>query len=112
MNNLEKYLAEVRERCDKATEGPFAGYDKSKPFTLYTLDRKIKIADFLNMEDKPKENLFFLAHARTDVPKLLKMVALMDQIIKYTCMNVPESKEWLGEYKETLDIIARGEDER
>lgn len=112
MSELEKYLQEVKERADKATEGPWYPKFHDRVTKTKKSDGIDSILHLYGPSSVTIANQYFIAHARTDIPKLLKMVALMDQIIKYTCMNVPESKEWLVGYKETLDMIARGEDER
>lgn len=100
MNHIEQYLKEVMDRFDESKNNVFFLYSDHDQFGEKVMSMCVK------------EKMNHLVKLRTDIPKLLKMVAFMDQIIKYTCMNVPESKEWLGGYKETLDMIARGEDER
>jgi hypothetical protein len=52
MNNLDAYLVEVKERCEAATEGPW----------------ELGVT-YNHISDAP-----FIAHARTDVPRLLEMV--------------------------------------
>lgn len=102
---LTEYLAQVKERCEAATEGPWKWEDWSedngpKETTLAALPHTRKegvsylFPDLgnclLSCEEEPdnKNDKHFIAHARTDVPMLLEMVEGMHFILRdYGCKH-------------------------
>lgn len=87
MTDLETYLKEVEERCDAATEGPWKFYPMSdnKHHHFTSCDRLESIAEnggsiigmmeaFCEKSCMGKCDLTFIAHARTDVPRLLNII--------------------------------------
>lgn len=67
MTKLETYLAEIEARCEKATPGPWSNdvdwdFVCQEPFD----ENKKAIAS-----DCHRLNSDFIAHARTDIPRLL-----------------------------------------
>ncbi len=91
MTDLETYLKEVKERCERATEGPWSvdEWDQIKNVGIIT----------------GKNNSPFIAHARTDVPRLLEMVGLLHEILSCGVPHMLDFKD----YKKRLEEIARGE---
>src|SRR6476661_1436555 len=84
----EEELKQIRERCDEATEGPWGTYngcaikalakfDGWKAPTIATVEllRKDYETHILNAE--------FIAHARTDIPKLLDEIEKLREALKY-----------------------------
>lgn len=64
-------LAEIRKRCDAATPGPWGS-----PMNLcWTMINS-------KLEDVPEGDEKFIAHARTDVPKLLAEIDQLRQAIQ------------------------------
>jgi hypothetical protein len=74
---LQQKLEEIKERAEKATDGPWLNDERIvlqdsgiQPHICYSYT-----ADGYSLTDKPIENAEFIAHARTDVPLLLKALA-------------------------------------
>lgn len=70
---LDQILTEIKERADKATEGPWET-------TAYSEDNML--GDFYAVGPKVsykqcEHDAIFVAHARTDVPRLVSALAIM-----------------------------------
>lgn len=86
VTNNRKYLAEVLQRADLATPGPWKNdggdlwhvgvdyNDTSDPHTYLGISRSAKL---LNSKQIPLD-LDFIVHARRDVPVLLAQIATLD----------------------------------
>jgi len=80
MTKVDKYLKEVKERCDRATEGPWewSGYDLDGPnyksVIEFSCDTSFGLSGASENCQISKENEQFIAHSRTDVEVLLKML--------------------------------------
>lgn len=107
MSDLEKYLKKVKERCDAATEGPWCWrvFGTEQTLVQDTGPRKVIISGGYTRNDKgvldPMSDGMpvsdFIAHARTDVPRLLEII---DFLMTY---NINMTGE------EPLNKIARGD---
>ena len=105
-------IAEIRERCEKATPGPwawkfnrFGGDDEPRPFGYATLESLVDVVRnenedhivlmergstvfeeedecFSDFIRENKKTFDFLANARQDIPALLDHVAEQDGIIE------------------------------
>ena len=65
---LDSRLKEIKERCEAATEGPWnAVTDDDKRFWIESESGE-------NWDNFNEPTVYFIAHARTDVPMLLEMV--------------------------------------
>lgn len=90
MNNLHDKLAEIQERVDAATEGKWWvrdsrtcsginspnkkwGYTDKSGKTAFTI-RAGKSQGLAVLFDNNENNADFIAHSRTDIPLLLKML--------------------------------------
>ena len=85
MTDLPGWLQEIRDRADKATPGPWEALDYSGVVTGTTCDVRY-------VPENPDAQ--FIAHARTDVPRLIALVgemaerlegavAVLDDIVTY-----------------------------
>lgn len=68
--DTEKLLAEIRERAEKATKGPWVQFtDKGHPISVMPAMRPGDICQF--GPDSRNENVDFIAHSISDIPFLL-----------------------------------------
>ena len=79
-------LKQIKDRCNAATSGPWY---KQSPCAygadIYT-DEGVRIANSLSVtvgEEQCSLDGEFIAHARTDVPRLLEIIEQANQIIKH-----------------------------
>lgn len=91
MTALDRKLAEIAGRADAATDGPWAyGYwgkfGKDDEFVrtgwsqIASESKPINVAGMIDYEEGgicEKHDATFIAHARTDVPALLRLVAVL-----------------------------------
>lgn len=87
---LDQILTEIKERADKATEGPWKfypmSYNKHPGYTSCDrLESKDKIIGMMEAFCGPtclgKCDLTFIAHARTDVPRLVEALEVSRELI-------------------------------
>jgi hypothetical protein len=110
-------LAPIRERADKATEGPWE-VDRNTPFTsdlvgIFAPARKHYILQVENQDDvddpTSDEDIKFLAAARTDIPRLL---AALDAVL---ALHKPETRwthpDWMGSFDTIEEAAGYDEDE-
>lgn len=82
----DEELTAIRERDEKATSGPWYSYRPDEAYRIYkvysTNDQRLEetLAEVSGLDCDP--NSAFIAHARTDVPKLVAEVARLQGIIK------------------------------
>jgi len=76
MSKLDKYLKEIKERCDAATEGPW-GYENRVGYGDIIDEEGVGIANEVLDTDAR-----FITHARQDVESLSKMVRILDYYYK------------------------------
>ncbi len=75
MTITKERLAEIKARCEAATEGPWEQED--------CRENHIATATGMDIAHAPKQiNAQFIAHARTDVPALLTEVERLRGLIK------------------------------
>ena len=72
MTDLPGWLQEIRDRADKATPGPWEALDYSGVVTGTTCDVRY-------VPENPDAQ--FIAHARTDVPRLIALVGEMAETL-------------------------------
>ena len=71
----DERLAEIRERCDKATQGPWAVDEESGDVWVPSIWRSVAIIEDLDLPlVNPAADRAFIAAARQDVPALLDEV--------------------------------------
>ena len=70
---LETRLTEIKKRIEAATEGPWY---ECKEYD-WVEDKQSNLMFEYVCKDSKKENMAFIAHARTDVPMLLEMVEVL-----------------------------------
>lgn len=103
MTDLEKYLQQVKSRCDTATEGPWFGFEDQGVDNVKEGSSVFKIfetgCNCCTSNKLSEPNATFIAQARTDVPKLLDMVEYLKESLDY----------FNDSYTEDLEKIARGE---
>lgn len=93
VNNLETYLKEVKERCEAATEGPWIDNNgEQATHYVYVGDNKFapfdkRVCEFpypYNQDVDPRPgNRSFIAHSRTDIPRLLEIIESMKTSLEY-----------------------------
>lgn len=88
-------LAVIKERADKATEGPWMHspyYEED--YGEVTSIKGVDVAEYLTIEDAQ-----FIAHAREDVPKLVAEVERLRSVVwrisDYCDMSVEETRAYL-----------------
>ena len=89
-------LAEIRARVDEATEGPWGAPERDGPYATVT-DADTCEALFVAIDagNSPERDMEFIAHARTDVPRLLDAVeAVLAILNEYP----PPNADAVGEY--------------
>lgn len=96
MKSLTEQLAEIKERADKATEGPW--FQVVRGVIEHELPDKNDNGTICSVIDNIDRDLPFIAHARTDVPKLLavieKLIGLTDVMIEGKGTAVYSDKSW------------------
>lgn len=82
----EKELQEIKERCEKATPGPW-GLDtwKNNLMVIATANCKIVVASRMQIRDAE-----FIAHAREDIPKLLREIEELKKQIEELKRQIEE----------------------
>ena len=127
---LEQRLKEIRERCDAATKGPWepvkdndgditqiqsfanvferqTGCDEEDETYNIVCNLPVEKYGYGSAWDS-KPNSSFIAHARTDVPMLLEMVEIRNEIVYCPLHHM---LDW-GKYKERLEKIAEEYNEK
>jgi len=107
MSLTEEQIAEIRERCEKATPGPWRNSSgvmviKDNPNGgLY-----IPVADMRLPVDSPdnrRANAEFIAHAISDIPALLDALEIRDDGIENLVLNIEAAfrsrDEWKTKYE-------------
>ena len=86
INDLPAWIQEIRDRADKATPGPWTPEDANphkphKRFAFY-------IPEIMSAPSMPQydglttEDAEFIAHSRTDVPRLVELVGEMAEALE------------------------------
>jgi hypothetical protein len=92
--SLHDELKTIKERAEKATEGPW--YECGARYTMISRDISTEepedVAEVCNHyrnEEQIQFNKSFIAHARTDIPKLLRVIERLieqrDEAIAFHC---------------------------
>ena len=86
MTDLPAWLQEIRERADKAEPGPWrvAGRDAIVRREVWTGHYIIAAGDAMTPNNalRPRQNMEFIAHSRTDVPRLIGLVGEMAGVLE------------------------------
>jgi hypothetical protein len=82
MTALDRKLAEIAGRADAAASGPWVKDEMkfvvSDPPRISVEDfQAYEIASMIGPTDYARANADFIAHARTDIPALLRLVAVL-----------------------------------
>lgn len=94
-DDMEKMLAEIQERCDKATPGEWCVQENINAVCIYSPQlagdkRQTTVCQFLRASVSARARLPFdppfIAHARTDVPNLLAWGKVMQEALQ-KCAN-------------------------
>ena len=92
MDHLETYLSQVREREAKATKGPWYSVEIVDDYHIHTGPRYDDACVLENNSDSDyaigsaaKDNGDFIAAARTDIPKLLRIIDCFMESVTPTC---------------------------
>ncbi len=96
MTELEKYLKSVKERCEKATEGPWVLNDRNN---VIQNSNKAEVAESYYTNDAD-----FIATSRTDVQRLLDIIEVLE--INLSDVMKPETFQRVLKHCEK---IAKGE---
>ena len=70
MNNLDKYLKEVKQRVSGATEGPWKFHHHKWKYPIMNKHQHIIVSKTNGIDDDAD----FIAHSRQDIEMLLEMV--------------------------------------
>ncbi|MEX3713516.1 hypothetical protein ABFV99_14025 [Cytobacillus horneckiae] len=105
-------LAEIRQRADAATEGPWAVFpDKCGPegqgvFNDENFGCICEVGDpYPRGNNKPTENMNFIASARTDVPALLDMITELQSENKLLETSFEESDRNKNRYADEVERL-------
>lgn len=86
MTDLPVWLQEIRDRVNAATKGPWTAEDANphkphKRFAFY-IPAIMSAPSMPQYDGLAEEDADFIAHARTDVPRLIEMVAEMAKVLE------------------------------
>lgn len=86
MTDLPVWLQEIRDRADKATPGPWTAEDANphkphKRFAFY-IPAIMSAPSMPQYDGLTEEDAAFIAHSRTDVPRLIGLVGEMGEAIR------------------------------
>jgi len=85
MPDLPAWIQEIRDRVDKATPGPWTAEDANphkphKRFAFY-IPEIMSAPSMPQYDGLTEEDTDFIAHARTDVPRLVELVGEMAETL-------------------------------
>lgn len=100
-------LKAIRERCEKATPGPWEAHIQTGPYRTRNYAGKVKapipIGEHSSFRVHPnllyEGDVHFIAHARTDIPSLLDEVE-----------RLREALEWYGDEKNWKTVFNSDDD--
>ena len=110
----QKELNEIKERCDKATEGPWLANGTSDYTEIYDANAWGKALAPLALVGSNPKDADFIAHARQDIPALLAEIKRLQQAQRwipvteglpeepYGCLLTVEEDDHYGEPQEVL----------
>lgn len=86
MTDLPVWLQEIRDRVDKATPGPWTAEDANphkphKRFAFY-IPAIMSAPSMPQYDGLTEEDAAFIAHSRTDVPRLIGLVGEMAKVLE------------------------------
>lgn len=86
MTDLPAWIQEIRDRVDKATPGPWAAEDANphkphKRFAFY-IPEIMSAPSMPQYDGLTEEDAAFIAHSRTDVPRLIGLVGEMAKVLE------------------------------
>ena len=95
MTDLPGWLQEIRDRADKATPGPWAAEDANphkphKRFAFY-IPEIMSAPSMPQYDGLTEEDAAFIAHSRTDVPRLIGLVGEMAKVLEAAREEVREA---------------------
>lgn len=108
----DEELAEIKERAEKATEGPW-GVGKPSPNGLNNVGT---MSGLLTAQTLEEEDASFIAHAREDIPKLLAEVEYrrekQAELLEYNRQYFAEIKRLRAEIARLeMEAITNGSEE-
>ena len=97
---LPQACAEIQQRCDAATEGPWEVAERF--WMIIANDRLLAdcIGEFQMGPTEAKANAAFIAHARSDIPLLLRAVAELQAENKRLAEALELAGGWFQGYVE------------
>jgi len=92
MTDLPAWLQEIRDRADKATPGPWTAEDANphKRFAFY-IPEIMSAPSMPQYDGLTEEDAAFIAHSRTDVPRLIGLVGEMAKVLEAAREEVREA---------------------
>lgn len=86
MTDLPAWIQEIRDRVDKATPGPWTAEDANphkphKRFAFY-IPEIMSAPSMPQYDGLTEEDAAFIAHSRTDVPRLIGLVGEMAKVLE------------------------------
>jgi len=107
MTKLDKYLKELEERLNAATEGPWkvVGNDNWKLKGFPQIEMSDENLTYFPVDCN--KNAKFIAHSRTDVEVLLKIIAILerqrDQYIAVACGCLEKDEDYEKQLTKSLN---------
>ena len=89
----DERIAEIRERCDKATPGPWSVDEESGDVWVPSIWRSVAIIEDLDLPlVNPAADRAFIAAARTDMPDLLDEVERLRRLEEAVTTMPPDTR--------------------
>ena len=89
----DERIAEIRERCDKATPGPWSVDEESGDVWVPSIWRSVAIIEDLDLPlVNPAADRAFIAAARTDMPDLLAEVERLRRLEEAVTTMPPDTR--------------------
>jgi hypothetical protein len=95
----EDELKAIRERADKATPGPWIDFIDTDGYLSVRDYTNIAICDFGDLEGTEgwdHDDAEFVAHARQDIPALVKEVERLQDRLHYANEAISAMEEWIN----------------
>lgn len=131
---LQTYLSEIRARVEKASPAPWKwqrsdlgdyayvyssttlNTDESEPYERRVMDDGSAYGEYSPTIEPGTPNANFIIEARTDIPRLLRIVERAVEALDHQCFCRHDTNGerysicWLCEAIEEIDAMARGEE--
>ena len=93
MTPTDRTLAEIRERCEKATPGPWETYPFGKAYpAIVAPSGDAELGNWMVAERvRWRNDADFIAHARTDTPYLLDLITEAQAVLDFATKIIPHT---------------------